>query len=72
MRESGGPLRHERSLPLATERDEGEDVWSFLLLVLDFGPGVVDQLRLRLAPDEFRRGVFDDAADVSFEIARRA
>ena len=36
-------------------------------LVLHFRPSIVEQICLRVAPDEFRRGVFDDARDVGLE-----
>ena len=32
-----------------------------------FEPGVVEELRLGFAADEFRRGVFEDAGDVGVE-----
>ena len=59
MREVSGPLRHKRSLPLATERDEGEDVRAFCLLALDFGPGVVETLEFVCAAFEFLWGILE-------------
>jgi hypothetical protein len=67
MREVRRPLRHERSLPLAAEGDEGEDVRALGFVVLGLRPGVVEEPGFRLAADELRRGIFDDAGDVCCE-----
>jgi hypothetical protein len=64
MREVRRPLRHERSLSLAAQRDEGEDVRALGFVVLGFRPGVVEKLCFGIAADEFRRGGFDDAGDL--------
>lgn len=37
----------------------------------DFQPGVVEDLRLGFAADEFGRGVFDNEGDVGTEVRRR-
>ena len=67
MRQVRRPLRHQRGLPLAAEGDEGEDVGALRFAAHGLVPGVVEELGFGLAPDEFRRGVFDDAGDVGFE-----
>ena len=63
-REFGGPLRDERGFPFAAEGDEGEDVGRGVSPRTDLRPSVGEELRFVFAPDEFGRGVFDDAGDV--------
>ena len=75
MRQFRRPLRHQRRLPLAAERDERQHVRARRLRPADFSPRVVEQLSVScFAPDQFGRGVADDAADVGAEVrrARRA
>lgn len=64
MRQLRRPLRHERGLSLAPERDEGEDVRARRLGFADLRPGVGEKLGFIFAADELRRGVFDNAGDV--------
>jgi hypothetical protein len=64
MRQLRRPLRQQRGLPLAAERDEGEDVGPLRLAAHSLVPGVDEELRLGLAADELCWGVFDDAGDV--------
>ena len=64
MRQVRRPLRHQRGLALAAERDEGEDVGALGFAAHGLVPRVGEELGFVLAPDEFRRGVFDDAGDV--------
>ncbi|MBI2928823.1 MAG: hypothetical protein HYY24_24435 [Verrucomicrobia bacterium] len=67
MREVGGPLGDEGGFAFAAEGDEGEDVGTFLFATHDLIPRVAEELEFGFAPDEFRRGVFEDAGDVGLE-----
>ena len=67
MRQLRRPLRDQRGLPLATEGDEGEDMGALRLPAHDLVPGRGEELGLRLAADQFLRGVFDDAGEVGLE-----
>ena len=67
MRQLRRPLRDQRGLPLAAQGDEGEDMGSLRLPAHGLVPGVGEELGLRLAADEVRRGVFVDAGDVGLE-----
>jgi hypothetical protein len=57
------PVRRQRSLPLPTERDEGEHE-RMRLPVAGLRPGRFDDRGFRLAADQFDGGVFVDAGDV--------
>ncbi len=62
-REIVRPFRDERSLPLPAERDESQHE-RMRLPVASLRPGLLDDRGLRLAADQFGRGVFVDPADV--------
>jgi len=64
MRQLRRPLRHQRGLPLAAQRDEGEDVGALGLATRGLVPRIGEELGLGIATDELDRGVLDDAGDV--------
>ena len=50
MRQLGRPLRHQRRLPLAPQRDEREHVRALRFAAVRLRPGIGQDLRLRLGP----------------------
>jgi hypothetical protein len=63
-RERRDPLRDQRGLAFATERDEGENAGPRALGATNLEPRPVEQLHFIIAPDQLRRRVPDDAGDV--------
>ena len=60
------PLGHQRRLPLAPEPEEGEDVRAVRLGNANLRPGIGDNFSFVFAPNEFSRGMLDDAGDIEF------
>jgi hypothetical protein len=63
-RQRRDPLRDQRGLPFATQRDEGEDAGPRILGATNLEPRLVEQLHFGIAPDQLRRRLSDDAGDV--------
>ncbi len=60
-------LFRRRRGPLATEGDEGEDMGAAFFHAHRLVPRVREEFLLVVAPDEVRRGVFQDAGDVGLQ-----
>ena len=70
-RERRDPLRDQRGLPFATERDEGENAGPRAFGTTNLEPRLVERLHFVIAPDQLRRRVPDDAGDVYRPCVRR-